>query len=172
MKETPGGVPIAGKPCAAHIATDGRQLFVHVVVPTAGPKATTRGGEWRRDDGAEFCIRGKTPDGKPVTWVVHGFAGGVCEGSAEGGAPEAAAKALAGAVQFRATIGEDGWQGEWSVPLSALGIPADGAEAIPLNLGVFRSESGEWINWVGTRGATWQLDRAGLLRLDASAKAK
>lgn len=169
MKETPDGIAISGKPCAAHVATDGERLFIHLAVPTSGPKATTRGGEWRRDDGAEFCIQGKTPDGKPVTWVVHGFAGGACEGSPEAGAPDAAAKALAGAVRFRATIGEDGWQGEWSVPLSALGLSTADA-SVPFNLGVFRSESGEWINWVGTRGATWKLDQGGLLRLNAPAK--
>ncbi|MEW6359369.1 MAG: right-handed parallel beta-helix repeat-containing protein [Planctomycetota bacterium] len=172
MKETPGGLPISGRPCAAHVATDGERLFVHIAVPTGGPKVTTRGAEWRRDDGAEFCILGKTPDGKPVTWIMHGFAGGAHEGSSEAGAPDDAAKALANAVQFRATIGEKGWEGEWSAPLKALGIAPDAGAEIPFNLGVFRSETGEWINWVGTQGPTWKLDKAGLLRFGPAAKAK
>ncbi|MBM4084203.1 MAG: hypothetical protein FJ272_05385 [Planctomycetes bacterium] len=171
LRETPGGLPVSGKPCAARVVTDGERLFVHISIPVSGPKAVTRGREWRRDDGAEICVRGKTADGKPVTWIVHGYAGGAWEGSAEAGAPEAAAKALADAVQFRATVGESSWQSEWSVPLKALGLSAADAD-IPFNLGVFRSESNEWVNWVGTQGPTWKLEQAGLLRLDPPAKGK
>ena len=165
MRETPDGVQILGKPCAARVVTDGRQLFVHMSVPTS---AVTRGSEWRRDDGAEVCILGKAPDGKPVTWVVRGFAGGAHRSSTEAGAPVAASQALGKAVRFQATVRKDGWQGEWSIPLDALGVSPSAQAKVPFNLGIFRSETGEWINWVGTQGPTWKLDSAGLIRLEPS----
>ena len=167
MKETPGGVPISGKPCTARVATDGRSLFVHMSIPTT---TVTGGSEWRRDDGAEVCIRGRTSDGRAVAWVVRGFAGGAYRSSVEAGAPGSASQALGKAVRFRSTVAKGGWQGEWSIPLQALGIhPADKA-GIPFNLGIFRSASGEWINWVGTQGPTWKLEAAGVLKLDPAAK--
>ena len=163
MKETPGGVPIAGEPCTARVVTDGQQLFVHMSTPAS---KATRGSEWRSDDGAEVCIRGKTPDGKAVVWVVRGFAGGAHGSSTEAGASASATQALGRTVSFRATVGKKGWQGEWAIPLKALGVTPTAASAIPFNLGIFRSESGEWINWVGTRGPTWKLEGAGLLRVE------
>ncbi|MDP6355046.1 MAG: right-handed parallel beta-helix repeat-containing protein [Planctomycetota bacterium] len=161
MKQTPGGVPISGKACDAHIATDGKSLFVHMSIPAS---RVTRGSEWRKDDGAEVCIRGKTPGGKPVVWVVRGFAGGAYRSSTEAGTPEATSKALGRSVRFRAFIGKAGWQGEWAIPLKALGVTIAANVRVPFNLGIFRSESGEWVNWIGTRGPTWKLEKAGLLR--------
>jgi len=169
LQQTPAGVPISGKPCTAYLATDGEHLFVHMAVPVVNKASITGGAEWRRDDGMEVCVRGKTPHGAAVTWVLHGFANGTCEGSEEAGAPTAVATALAEVTQFKAATDENGWQCEWRVPLRALGI-APGAGEVPFNLGVFRSEPGEWINWVGTRGATWKVEQAGLLDLEAPAQ--
>ncbi len=160
LRQTPSGVPISGKPCTARVATDGANLFVHMAIPTA---RITRGREWRKDDGAEICIRGKTPRGKSVVWVVRGFAGGTYRSSTEAGAPKAASQALGKSVRFRASISKAGWQGEWAIPLKALGVSPAADAKVPFNLGIFRSESGEWINWIGTQGPTWKLERAGVL---------
>jgi len=164
LAEQPSGVPLDGAPCSAHAAFDARCLYVSVAVPVAKPEALSRGSEWRVDDAAEVCLRGKTADGKPVTWVVHGFVGGACDVSTEAGAPAAAAQALLQAVEFKASVGDSGWSGEWRLPLAALGVTVSPDLRLPFNLGVFRSESKQWINWVGTGGATWKLDSAGLLR--------
>lgn len=163
LAESPGGTPLGGKPASARVATSAGNLIVRMDVPTA-PDAIVRGAQWRTSDGAEVCVRGKLPDGTPVTWVLHGFADGTLEGSTEAGAPEAAAKALASACTFRAAITGAGWTALWIIPLSALGLPA-GPSEVPFNLGAFRSQSGEWLNWVGTQGPTWKLESAGLLRL-------
>ena len=95
---------------------------------------------------------------------MRGFAGGAYRSSTEAGTPEAASKALGKSLRFRAFIGKAGWQGEWSIPLKALGVTFAANVRVPFNLGIFRSESGEWINWIGTRGPTWKLENAGLLR--------
>jgi hypothetical protein len=163
MAEGPDGNLLGGKPCAARVATSGGNLLVSLEVPTA-PQSLVRGAEWRTSDGAEVCLRGKLPDGKAVTWVLHGFADGSLEGSTEAGAPQSAAEALARATSFRATITETGWRALWLIPLAAVGIAAGQGE-FPFNLGVFRSKTGEWINWVGTQGPTWKVESAGLLRI-------
>lgn len=167
LQETPDGSPLATRPCSARLATDSRNLLVRLDIPTPAT-AIAKGSEWRVSDGAEICLGGKTSDGKAVTWVLHGFADGTLEGSTEAGAPKAAVEALAAASTFRATVGEGGWRGQWSVPLTALGL-AIGKSEVPFNLGVYRSNPGEWINWVGTQGPTWKLENAGLLRLEPAA---
>ena len=164
LSETPGGARISGTPCAARVATDGTSLFVRVAVPTAGPDAVRRGREWRRDDGAEVCVRGRTSAGKPVTWVLHGFASGVCEASPEAGAPAAGAARLGEAVLYAAAIDEQEWHAEWAIPLGALGVVDTPGSEVPFNLGVYRSAEKQWINWVGTRGPTWKLENGGVLR--------
>jgi hypothetical protein len=35
---------------------------------------------------------------------------------------------------------------------------------VPFNLGVFRGEDRQWLNWVGTSGPTWKLASAGQLQ--------
>lgn len=165
LQEDPSGTPLSGKPCSAQLANDGKSLFVRLTVPIASREGIALGSEWRVSDGAEVCIRGRTSQGAAVTWVLHGFADGTLEGSTEAGAPEAAAKALAGVCTFRAAMGDAEWQALWEVPLEALGV-APGQKDIPFNLGVFRSKPGEWINWVGTQGPTWKLENAGLLTVE------
>lgn len=167
LQETPDGSPLATKPCSARVATDSRNLLVRLDIPTPAT-AIAKGSEWRVSDGAEICLGGKTSDGKAVTWVLHGFADGTLKGSTEAGAPKEAVEALAAASTFRATVGEGGWRAQWSIPLTALGL-AIGKSEVPFNLGVYRSNPGEWINWVGTQGPTWKLENAGLLRLEPAA---
>lgn len=166
MQETPGRLPIAGRPCTAHVATDGEALFVRISIPIAGADAITGGTQWTEDDGAEICIRGWTDDGRAVTWILHGFPDGTMRGSTEAGAPEAAVQALAEAAQFDATVGETEWVAQWRVPLDPLGI-SPGAQGVPFNLGVLRTRPHEWVNWVGTLGPTWRVEEAGLLHLEA-----
>jgi hypothetical protein len=158
LDQTPGGVPLPGAAGSAQVLRCGDRLLVRVIIPT---QSVTKGASWRTDDGAEVCLAGKTTDGKPVTWVVHGFANGVWEVSDEAGAPKEACAALKEKISFKATVTATDWQGEWQLPLSALGIVPAGR--IPFNLGAFRSANRQWINWIGTGGPTWQLDKAGTL---------
>ncbi|OGV72540.1 MAG: hypothetical protein A3K18_20225 [Lentisphaerae bacterium RIFOXYA12_64_32] len=171
LAQTPDGGPLAGTPCAAHVAWDAQALYVHLAVPFGAATPPTRGQTWGQDDGAEVCLRGKLADGKPTTWVVHGFAGGQFEVSTEAGTPADTAQALGKDIGFKATVGGAGWEAEWRLPLTALGIEPKPGTALPFNLGVFRTEDGQWINWVGTSGPTWNLDNAGTLSLADTAKA-
>jgi hypothetical protein len=163
LAQTPAGVPLSAAPCTANVVRHGGDLYVRIVVPVRAPQRITRGSAWRTDDGAEVCIQGKTPDGRPAIWIVHGFASGAFELSDEAGVPAAANAAMRPKVAFAASTTATGWQAEWRIPLQALGIRTDAP--VPFNLGVFRSEDRQWINWVGTHGPTWKLPNAGRLRL-------
>ncbi|NOY83068.1 MAG: hypothetical protein GXP31_18875 [Kiritimatiellaeota bacterium] len=165
LRQSPSGIPIEGEPCRAYVAADKDNLYVHVAVPVEGSASVSKGAEWTRDDGAEVCIRGRSPDGKPVVWVVHGFAGGQYESSAEAGASAADAKRLERAVAFKSSIGKNDWHGEWRLPLKALGIAPSETGEIPFNLGVYHRSRKQWIIWVGTRGPSWKVSAAGRLRL-------
>jgi hypothetical protein len=163
LAQTPAGVPLSAAPCAASVVRHGGDLYVRIVVPVRAPARLTKGHAWRTDDGAEVCIQGHRPDGKPAVWVVHGFASGAFELSDEAGVPAAVNAAMRPKVAFAASLTATGWQGEWRLPLDTLGIRADAP--VPFNLGVFRSEDRQWINWIGTHGPTWKLQSAGRLRL-------
>ena len=161
LAQTPGSVPLSAPPCSAKVLRHGDNLHVRVVVPVKAVEGITRGSTWCTDDGAEVCIEGKTPDGKRAVWIIHGFACGTFELSDEAGIPAAANAAMRSKVSFTALITAAGWRGEWRLPLKALGVKTTGP--VPFNLGVFRSEDRQWINWKGTNGPTWKLERAGCL---------
>ncbi len=161
LAQAPDGTPAPGAPCTASVVRCGDALHVRITVPVRDPQRLTGGSSWRTDDGAEVCIQGRTPDGRPAVWVVHGFASGAWELSDEAGTAAAANEAVRGLISFAAARTGGGWQGIWRLPIGALGI--DTSRPIPFNLGVFRSEDRQWVNWVGTGGATWKLDTAGLL---------
>lgn len=159
LAQTPSAVPLSAPPATAHALRTADALLVQITVPT---KAVTKGNAWRADDGAEICLAGKTPEGKAVIWVVRGYANGALETSDEAGAPAAASVALHKLIGFRATVTPDAWQGEWQLPLAALGLKG----TVPFNLGVYRSSDRQWINWIGTQGPTWKLENAGILKLE------
>jgi hypothetical protein len=165
LKESPNRAPIAGQPCTAAACHDGSTLYVAVSVPATAAKLKL-GTAWGQDDGAEVCFQNLSA-GKPgPVLVLHSFAAGACYSVADGGAPAATAKTLGDAVRFAAKADEKGWTGEWAIPLAAAGIVPKSGAKLAFNLGVRRTETDEWVIWVGALGATWQLDNAGYLVLE------
>jgi hypothetical protein len=176
-EDWPGGVvrldrepsrwPATGAPVYAYLAYDDRFLYVAVNVAMFEASKVRTGTVWGKDDGAEFCIAGRTPDGKPVTFVIRGFAGGTVQSVTDAGAPSAAAELLGKGVRFIAKpYGKamGGWRGQWMIPLDALGLKAKTGVKVPFNLSVFRSEDEVWRCWEGTRAENWRLDQAGQMQ--------
>ena len=158
----------SGAPVFAKLAYDDRCLYVAVNVAMFEADKLRSGAKWGKDDGAEVCIAGKTPDGKPVTFVVHGFAGGTFESVTLAGAPADAAERLGKAVRFAAkpygkTRG--GWRCEWAIPWDALGLKPTRGQKIAFNLGVRHTEAGVWRCYEGTLAQNWRLDQAGTMQL-------
>jgi len=61
-------------------------------------------------------------------------------------------------VQFTGKISKTrwgtmtGWKGEWRIPFAALGITPALKPAIPLNIRVHITETGEWRGWEAALG--------------------
>ena len=155
------GVPISGE-----VSHDDGFLYVAVSAGIYDIKKLREGTAWGKDDGAEIAIAGKSPDRKPVTFVIRGYPNGTVQSVTDAGAPADAAKQLEKTIRFATTTWRHGWRGEWSIPLNALGLKPTPGLKVPFNLVVFRSEDEIWRCWEGTLAETWQLDQAGTLQFE------
>lgn len=165
LKERPDGTSVSTPPCQARLAHDGANLYVTIAVPI-GDKAKMRLGQaWGDADAAEVCFCDASGPKPGPIFVIHGFAAGKHESVTEAGAPQAAAQQLGAAVKFAAKVADKQWVGEWAIPLSSVGISYRPGLKLGLNLGVRRTETGEWIQWFGS-GSTWNLPEAGFAILE------
>ena len=98
--------------------------------------------------------------------MLHGFADGKSESVTDAGVPPSLAKKLGDAVRYAATVGAKEWTAEWAIPLSAAGLGVTPGTRLAFNAGVRRTESAEWVIWVGALGETWRLQNAGVLVLE------
>ena len=150
---------------------DDRYLYVAANVTMFEPAKISRGSAWRKDDGVEICIAGKTPGGEHATFVIRGYPNGTWQSTAVAGDPTKVTERLGRELRFSAKTlrgrggRERGWCAQWAIPFDALGLrPATGLK-VPFNMGVFCTEFGEWHCWEGTLAENWRLDQAGTLRL-------
>jgi hypothetical protein len=162
----------SGAPVFAKLAYDDQCLYVAVNVTMFEADKLTTGAKWGKDDGAEVCITGKTPDGNPLNFVVHGFANGTFESVTLAGAPADAAERLGKVVRFCAkpygkTKGDwkSGWRSEWAIPWDVLGLKPTRGQKIAFNLGVRRIEDTVWRCYEGTLRQNWRLDQAATMQL-------
>jgi hypothetical protein len=168
LDREPSRDPGSGAPVFVKVAYDDANLYVALTVALFEAEKLRTGAVVGQDDGAELCLAGKTPDGKPATFVVRGFAGGAVQSVTEGGATAADAARLGQAVQFAAKkFGKQhgGWRSEWVLPWSALGLKPAAGQKIACNLAVYRSEAGSWRCLEGTLAENWRVDQAGWLQL-------
>jgi Right handed beta helix region len=172
LDRAPSRWSATGAPVFAKLGYDDQCFYVAINVVSFDISQLRKGSSWGKDDGVEVCIAGKTPDGKPVTFVVHGYAGGVHESVTLAGTPADAAEALGKAVRFAAkpygkTRGDwkSGCRYEWAIPWSALGLTPKAGQKIAFNLGAFRSEDHVWRCWEGTLAQNWKLEQGGMMGL-------
>ena len=164
LQEDPGRAKIKGKPALARVAHDGQTLYVAVTVPLDKVAALKLGGTWGQDDGMEICFRSAAAKTAPA-FVLHGFPNGGFASVEDAGVASAAAEKLGKATRFAAKVGDNQWTGEWAIPLAAAGLNYQPGLKLAFNIGVNRTETGEWAIWQGALGATWQVDNAGVLIL-------
>jgi hypothetical protein len=164
LEEDPGRNGIKGKPATARVAHDRKTLYVAVTVPLEKPGALKLSGNWGQDDGMEVCLRAAAARNQPA-FVLRGYPTGEYAGDAEGGMAPAEAEKLGKAARFTAKVEGGSWTGEWTIPLAAAGLVYRPGLKLSFNVGVMRSETGEWIIWQGALGPTWKLDNAGVLVL-------
>ena len=113
----------------------------------------------------EVALGGRDAGGKPVTWVLRGFAGGQVQSATVGGAAADSAEALLKDVDYRSRIREKDWRSEWIIPLDPLGLDLEAERALPFNVTAWRSENGEFRQYAGSLSETWDLKYGGRLVL-------
>ena len=151
-------------PAELRVAHDASHLYVALVSTVSNaPKLARQGGVWGRDDGAEICLQ-LIGEKRPV-FVVQGFPSGTFESVTHAGAPAAQARALGKATRYAARIQANQWSGEWAIPWRELGATAGAPSQIRFNVGLLKGAGKQWIAWVSTGAAPWNLDRAGVLKL-------
>jgi hypothetical protein len=171
LDRDPSRQSAVGAPAFVKLAYDDQFLYVGLTVTMFEPAQIGKGAVWGKDDAAEICVAGTTPNGKPAVFVVRGSAGGTLDSVTDAGASAEAAAALGRQVRFAAKIvpgrgkNEKGWRGEWAIPLAAIGVKSAPGLKLGFNLGVYVSEFGEWHCWEGTLAENWRMDQAGMLRL-------
>ncbi len=150
----------------AWIYHDGTHLLI-AVDNEVDPAAPLRLGEgWGGDDCIELAFRDPGQGPAAPLLILRGFAGGKMVSSTEAGAsPEAAAQAAQGVEYAAKVLAPDRWTAEWRIPLASLGLDLRQTRRFAFNLTVRKSAGGQWVLWVGTRHATWNVNNAGFVRL-------
>jgi hypothetical protein len=166
LKQDPGRMPISSAPCTATACHDDTNLYFTVTVPIKDSKKLKLGSAWGTDDGAEVCFQDVSSVSSGPVFVLHSFASGKFESSTEAGAPDNPVKKLGSAVKYTARVSATQWTGEWSIPLSAAGIQYKPGLKLAFNTGVNRTQTSEWIIWVGALAQTWNMSEAGYLVLE------
>ncbi len=156
------------QPGYALVGYDREALYIALLNKvTDSGKLLAKGGVWGADDGAEICLQDVSGPRPGPIFVIQGFPSGHSQSVDDAGAPTEAVLRLGRALQYAATIGPGQWCGEWRLPFAALGINPEKAPRLLFNIGVLKAAEKEWVAWVSTGAAPWNLDRAGRLELQA-----
>ncbi|OGV66397.1 MAG: hypothetical protein A3K19_02290 [Lentisphaerae bacterium RIFOXYB12_FULL_65_16] len=166
MAQTPERQPISGAPANAYICYDDTTLYVAVTVPLKTPTAVHREGPQGVVDETEVVFRDASGAKPGPTFSVLGLVSGKHELSTYTNAPEALNRAVDQGARFAAQVGTNQWTGEWAIPLAAAGITMRPGLKLGFNLGTFRSETNEWLIWVGALASTLELDGGGMIVLE------
>lgn len=165
FRETPEQLEGRGAPTVFKACVHDRSLCLAIVVVTMDAEATRKGSEWGKDDAVEVALGGKDAEGKPITWVLRGFANGQIQSATVGGASDEGAQAFLKRARYKSNIRDKDWRSEWVIPLDALGLDLDAGGTLPFNVTAMRSENGEFRQYAGSLGATWDLQYGGRLIL-------
>ncbi|PQV62599.1 hypothetical protein B1R32_12711 [Abditibacterium utsteinense] len=133
------------------------------VVDVVGGQPQINRDSTKADKTGVFIYQGD----QPLRWAGE-YAGGNLESSDEAGAaPSAVLRAMSG-VEYKVAQPEAGrWVAEWRIPLAALGLGRAFPIELAANLSVRKTATGQWLMWRDTRGSTWKVGDAGVLRLNA-----
>ncbi|MEN6641296.1 MAG: right-handed parallel beta-helix repeat-containing protein [Armatimonadia bacterium] len=166
MAQTPERRPVSGPPASAYLCHDATTLYVAVTVPLRVPTGVHRTGPQGVVDETEVVFRDASGAKPGPTFSVLGLVSGVHNLSTFTNAPESLNQAVAKATRFAAQVGDKQWTGEWAIPLAAAGITMRPGLKLGFNLGTFRSETNEWLIWVGALASTLELDGGGMVVLE------
>jgi parallel beta-helix repeat protein len=166
MAQTPERQPVAGPPASAYVCHDATTLYVAATVPLKAPTEVHQQGPQGVVDETEVVFRDASGPRPGPTFSVLGLVSGRHEVSTFTNAPPKLNEAVDKGTRFAAQVGANQWTGEWAIPLAAAGITMRPGLQLGLNLGSFRSETNDWLIWVGALASTLELDGGGTAILE------
>ncbi len=123
---------------------------------------------WGHNDACEIALRNPAAGAKAPILVLRGYAddASTFTSGSEAGAPKALAAAVAKATTYAAgVVSPTRWTCEWRIPLPAAGIDPKRHERLEANFSVRKTADDLWLQWHSTRGNTYAVERAGVLKL-------
>lgn len=166
LEQTVAREPNGKQACTVRLAHDGKTLFVALTVPVPDKAFIRRGYKWGQNDGGEICFIDPKGAAPASSFVIHGFADGRSESITDGGVAAKLAGALGKALRYASSVGEKAWHGEWAIPLSEADVGVAPGKKLAFNFCVYRSETREWILWVGSKGPAHKLESGGEIILE------
>jgi hypothetical protein len=158
--------PYSGAPVMVKFSRDNKFLYIGAMMIMFDLNNISKGDKWEKDDGVEISVAG-FEKGKPVTFVLRGYANGTLQSVTDAGATVSGAERLGKGVKYVSKIMErprKGWIGEWAIPLDAIGLKPSPDMKVPFNMCAYVNEYAKWHCWEGTLGESWEVDKAGILQ--------
>ena len=145
---------------------DGKHLLVAVDNEVNGDQPLAMGDTWGGNDAVELSFRDSASGLTTPILILRGYPSGHFASSDEAGAPPEAVRQAARGVQYGArVVSPTHWTAEWSIPLASLGLDAKRTPKFAFSLSVRKTGGPDWVLWVGTHAATWNVNTAGYLEL-------
>ncbi len=145
---------------------DGTALYVAIDNAVDPATELKLGDTWGGNDAVELAFKNPALGPAAPLLILRGYPSGHFAASDEAGAPPEAVKQAAEGVQYGAKVVDKGrWTAEWRVPFKSLGFDLTKLTRYPFSLSVRKTGGPEWVLWVGTNHATWNVDKAGFIEL-------
>jgi hypothetical protein len=146
---------------------DGQHLLV-AVDNEVNPDAPLKMGDtWGGNDAVELSFRNPAAGLTAPILILRGYPSGHFASSNEAGAPPEAVEQAARGVEYAARVlGPSRWTAEWRIPLASLGLDAERTPKFAFSLAVRKTGGPDWVLWIGTHHATWNVNNAGFLNLE------
>ena len=165
LDREPSRMPNSGAPVLVKFAWDSKNLYLCALVAMKDTTNISIGSGWEKDDGIELAIKG-IDRGKPATFVIRGYLNGIVQSVTDAGASLKTSGRLGKSIKYVSKIVRTptrGWCGEWVIPLASLGLRPKPETKTAFNISAYVNEYDNWHCWEGTRGETWEVDKAGTL---------
>jgi hypothetical protein len=163
---------LEGRPVAAARRTDARLwhdgTYLYVAAANlVNPVAKLRMGDtWGGNDAVELAFSNPALGPGAPLLILRGYPSGHFASSNEAGASAEVVTQAAQGVEYGAqVVADDLWTAEWRIPFASLGIDPQAHRQIAFNLSLRKTGGPEWVLWVGTNHATWNVHKAGFLEL-------
>lgn len=159
------GGDTAGLPSVAAAACDDDALYVTVRNPLRNRDQIVSKGGWGQQDGLELALQDAQSKPAGPVYNLYGYPDGSFDSVTTAGATPAQAEKLRLATTYAARLYEQGWECEWRIPWSAMGIDPTKVKRLRFNIGVRKPENKAWVVWHGTGGYNFDVANAGTLIL-------